>query len=240
MMQGIYKIENRITGKVYIGQSHNVEQRWYKHTTMLNKNWHFCEKLQKDWDEYGKSKFNFVLIEDLSGEDEKVYLDREQYWIDYYGGIDSDNLYNTRDNISKMPKEMRDKISNSLKGNIPWNKGLTAETDDRVKQYSEKSKLTNGLHLSDEMKHQISEKVKHLHAEGVYDYAEMERKKKETRKRKGTVRKDKGVKRAPMSEENKRKISEGKLKANAKKRELGLPLRSDSDRYKKLREDKNE
>lgn len=33
--------------------------------------------------------------------------------------------------------EMRTKISNSLKGNIPWNKGLTKETSDGVRRISE-------------------------------------------------------------------------------------------------------
>lgn len=28
MITGIYKIENRITGKIYIGQSVNIKKRW--------------------------------------------------------------------------------------------------------------------------------------------------------------------------------------------------------------------
>ena len=31
MTCGIYKIENKINGKVYIGQSIEIERRWQKH-----------------------------------------------------------------------------------------------------------------------------------------------------------------------------------------------------------------
>ena len=37
-----------------------------------------------------------------------------------------------------ISEEAKIKNSNSCKGRIPWNKGLTKETDDRVKKYSEK------------------------------------------------------------------------------------------------------
>ena len=30
-MTGIYKIENKINGKIYIGQSINIERRWSEH-----------------------------------------------------------------------------------------------------------------------------------------------------------------------------------------------------------------
>jgi len=41
---GVYKIvtmvENNITGKVYIGESNNIERRWEEHKTDLNNNIH--------------------------------------------------------------------------------------------------------------------------------------------------------------------------------------------------------
>lgn len=39
-------------------------------------------------------------------------------------------------------------------GNIPWNKGLTKETDKRVKRYGEKQR---GKHVSEETKRKMSE-----------------------------------------------------------------------------------
>lgn len=39
--------------------------------------------------------------------------------------------------------DVRKKVSKSLKGNIPWNKGLTKETDERIKRYSKKLKIAS-------------------------------------------------------------------------------------------------
>lgn len=51
-----------------------------------------------------------------------------------------------------VSSETRNKISESLKGNIPWNKGLKKETDDRVKKYSKP--------LSEDTKKRMSEQRK--------------------------------------------------------------------------------
>ena len=40
MMIGIYKIENKVNGKVYIGQSVNIESRWKGHKSNLRNNKH--------------------------------------------------------------------------------------------------------------------------------------------------------------------------------------------------------
>lgn len=73
-------------------------------------------------------------------------------------------------NKGKSPsQETKDKISHSLTGNIPWNKGLTKETDDRIKKYSkphteESKKLMSerkkGRKHSDETKEKISKNRK--------------------------------------------------------------------------------
>lgn len=45
-MVGIYKIENKVNGKVYIGQSIDIKIRWYNHRKELNGNRHHNEHLQ--------------------------------------------------------------------------------------------------------------------------------------------------------------------------------------------------
>jgi len=42
----------------------------------------------------------------------------------------------------KHTKESRKKMSDSLRGKIPWNKGLTKMTDGRVKKYGERESIT--------------------------------------------------------------------------------------------------
>ena len=47
-MIGIYKIENKVNGKVYIGQSIDINTRWYNHRKELNGNRHHNEHLQRE------------------------------------------------------------------------------------------------------------------------------------------------------------------------------------------------
>jgi group I intron endonuclease len=67
-MIGIYKIENLITGHVYIGQSINIHKRWLEHrSAAFNKNTPLYEtQLYKAIRKYGIDKFNFSVLEELS------------------------------------------------------------------------------------------------------------------------------------------------------------------------------
>lgn len=61
-MVGIYKIENKVNGKVYIGESINIENRWSQHIKDLNENKHHSYKLQSDWNKYGEVNFIFEIL----------------------------------------------------------------------------------------------------------------------------------------------------------------------------------
>ena len=79
MTCGIYKIENLINGKVYIGQSIEIERRWQKHLAATD-DFLIHKALRK----YGKKNFSFVILEecDLLELDEK-----ESFWIEKYNSI---------------------------------------------------------------------------------------------------------------------------------------------------------
>ena len=86
MTCGIYKIENKINGKVYIGQSTNIEQRWKGH---INKS--FCEKdseyespLHRAIRKYEKENFEFTIIEECSPSE---LNQKECYWIKRYNSL---------------------------------------------------------------------------------------------------------------------------------------------------------
>ena len=73
MTCGIYKIENLINGKVYIGKSIEIEKRWQKH---LNAKDNFL--IHKALRKYGKENFSFTILEECSLFD----LDaKEKFWI---------------------------------------------------------------------------------------------------------------------------------------------------------------
>jgi group I intron endonuclease len=83
-ISGIYFIYNMITEKCYIGQSMHPRMRFTSHMGLLEKNKHWNDNLQKDYDKYGRWAFSFGLFEnchpDILNEREEVYyylLDEE-------------------------------------------------------------------------------------------------------------------------------------------------------------------
>lgn len=86
-MTGIYKIENKNNGKVYIGKSKNIMQRWVAHEQDLNKHKHHSSKLQKDYDDFGGIEaFEFSIIENCTTSE---LTEREKYYIQKYDSINS-------------------------------------------------------------------------------------------------------------------------------------------------------
>lgn len=79
MTCGIYKIENLSNGKIYIGQSIEIERRWKKH---LNAKDNFL--IHKALRKYGKNNFLFSIIEECSAD---KLNEREIYWINYYQSL---------------------------------------------------------------------------------------------------------------------------------------------------------
>ena len=78
---GIYKIENVIDGKCYVGSAINIKSRWAQHKRHLSRSQHHSIKLQRAWDKYGSHAFEFSILETCEPEKE-ILLNREQHWID--------------------------------------------------------------------------------------------------------------------------------------------------------------
>lgn len=89
---GIYKIENKQNGKVYIGSSKDIHNRWKQHTRELNKNEHHSSHLQHAWLKYGEENFEFAIIEII--EDVNNLIDREQYYLDLTKCYNRNHGYN--------------------------------------------------------------------------------------------------------------------------------------------------
>jgi len=69
----IYKIENRVNGGCYIGSTVNPKNRWMHHRTSLRKGRHHSFVLQKAWDKYGESCFEFKVLLECSEADRLFY-----------------------------------------------------------------------------------------------------------------------------------------------------------------------
>lgn len=82
-MIGIYKIENLITKKIYIGQSTNIEKRFYDHKRryfLLNENTVLYKSMRK----YGLENFDFKIIEKCNKEE---LNEKEIFYIAFYNSL---------------------------------------------------------------------------------------------------------------------------------------------------------
>lgn len=84
-MVGIYKITNRINGKVYIGQSIHIKRRWQEHCRPSTKSI-ISDAIKK----YGKENFSFEIIEECNVEE---LNEKEAYYIESYNSL-TPNGYN--------------------------------------------------------------------------------------------------------------------------------------------------
>ena len=87
----IYKIENQINHKVYIGQTiKSLNKRFSQHKNNYTKPYFSQIHLYRAFKKYGIENFSFEKIEQVNDED----LDeREKYWIAYYNSYE--NGYNS-------------------------------------------------------------------------------------------------------------------------------------------------
>ena len=114
---GIYKITCFVNKKVYIGQSLNINTRFYTHKYLLNRKKHFNKKLQHSWNKYGENNFVFEIIESCNSDS----LDNlETYWINHYNSMNKGfNLDSGGNEGRVVSKETKKKHSlNQLGENI--------------------------------------------------------------------------------------------------------------------------
>lgn len=108
MTCGIYKITNTINGKMYIGQSIDIEARWKRHICDYkndSKNNKFYNAIKK----YGLDNFVFSIICEVP----KSALDEyEISYINYYDTVK--NGYNSREGGVKGSPSLESNIKNSL------------------------------------------------------------------------------------------------------------------------------
>lgn len=136
-MIGIYKIENLITNKIYIGSSLNIESRFLRHKNDLIKKRHKNIHLQREFDKYGSDCFTFQVLKVCSSdslkENEQTYLDEifstNDYYLHYYNiGRDSSG----GDNLTSHPN--RNEIINKIKNGLIAKYSLETEIDKKKRR----------------------------------------------------------------------------------------------------------
>ena len=155
----IYKSTNKITGKIYIGQTtHTLDKRIKGHIneSKKDKNRPFLLSINK----YGVDNFTFETIDSANNLDE--LNDKEIYWVNFYNSV-SPNGYNVTGGGQgkKMisTNELGKRISKGLQNSKKWQKIKNSE--EYLKKIKEKFIGHNkGKKFSTEHKEKIWEKNK--------------------------------------------------------------------------------
>jgi group I intron endonuclease len=132
-MMIIYKIENNINGKIYIGlTTKDLSKRIAEHVAE-NKSY-----VQKALNKYGLQSFAMSIID--SAESREILCEKEQYWIRYYDckAPNGYNLTDGGDGLINPSEVVRKKIANTLKKGHYVSDGFTGH------KHSEKSRKQNG------------------------------------------------------------------------------------------------
>jgi|688.fasta_scaffold625874_2 group I intron endonuclease len=143
-MKSIYKIENKINGKLYIGQTINsLKTRFKKHLSQINcKNQ--CSALYSAIRKYGKE--NFEISEIVSGDFSKDELNNlEIFFIQHYNTL-SPNGYNlqTGGNTTTLADEVKKSISNTMMGRkITWSEKISETIKQKWQNPEYREKQTN-------------------------------------------------------------------------------------------------
>ncbi len=133
MSQGIYRIENILNRKVYIGSSLDIERRFKQHKQDLKENRHHSYKLQNDFNKYGNfDNFAFEIIEQTECSRTELLV-IEQYYIDRYNAYEtgyncckySINQKYTKRNLCVSKNELSNDISVFIPETIIKNKNLS-------------------------------------------------------------------------------------------------------------------
>lgn len=202
---GVYKIENIITGKFYIGSSKNITIRWQEHIRNLSKGCHLNNHLQFAWNKYGAESFSFIVLEYCEID---FIIEREQYYLDFYEAVEKG--YNILRVAGSSPEIRSQRISeskldHSVSEDTRRKISLANTGKVRTDEMKERANVTRkrGFKRSEEIKRKISESKQ---GHPVSD---------ETREKISKARLSMSEERKkevyPMREETKKKISEARM-----------------------------
>ena len=132
MLKAIYKIENLINHKIYIGQTVNPYSRWHKHISESRKeNLSYRSHLYNAMKKYGIEYFHYEILED-NITDKNELSEKEKYWIQKLNTI-RPNSYNIASggeggngthakNLQRWRKDNPDKVKININKLLQWRK----------------------------------------------------------------------------------------------------------------------
>ena len=156
---GIYQIKNLLNGKIYIGSSIRIRNRWRQHRHLLRRGKHHSCHLQRSWDKHGESSFLFEVLE-VCTDDNRIAL--EQQYLETLSP--SFNICKVAASTAGVPSPKKGKkqdLTDAARFNMgaPWRgKSLPQSIRDKM------SEVRTGRHHSEEWKNNIASGVKERHS----------------------------------------------------------------------------
>jgi group I intron endonuclease len=94
LKSGIYKITNKLNGRIYVGSAKEFKRRWSQHTSSLRNQKHSNKFLQADFNKCGEEAFVFEVIEVTEGKtkEERLFIEEGHIKQHYDSGVACYNL----------------------------------------------------------------------------------------------------------------------------------------------------
>ncbi len=156
---GVYRITCVESGKSYIGSTKRPFRiRWKSHRYELNRKLHCNSHLQRSWNKYGESSFEFYPLEPVQFVEDLI--DREQAWIDIYQAHDRAYGFNIESCADRhcLSEETKAKISaaNTGKKRTPEQVARCVSRKHTAETKAKLSVINAGKTLTEETKAKIS------------------------------------------------------------------------------------
>lgn len=206
---GIYLITSKIKPyRCYIGSASNFTKRWRCHLSSLKRNKHHSRKLQNHFNKYKIEDLSFSIIEECSVNN---LIIREQFYIDSYNPyFNICPLAGRTSGVIKTLETCR-KISDAKKGKCSPRKGQkqSQATKDKLRI------LNTGKIMSEEIKNKISKSLigrvfTKDHCNKISEGSKGKAKTAQHIENNRLAQPFLGKKKGPMSDENKKKVSEAR------------------------------
>lgn len=163
-ISGVYLILNTVNSKVYVGQSVDVKIRYIAHLSALRIGTTKKSNpyLQRSFDLYGESAFDFVLLERC--ERNKFLLNSlERFWIDYFNSANSLYGYNLIAYSESLLGEYSE-LSKEKMRQAKLGKSMPNETREKIRAANRGRRLASyaslGLPMPEEVRQKVSQSRK--------------------------------------------------------------------------------
>lgn len=170
MAAGIYQIRNKVNLKVYVGLTHALDGRWSGHRSELRGGYHSNLHLQRSWDKYGESAFEYSVLQTVSHPGlldyaETMWIAMKQSSDPKYGynkttgGRHSSKLAFSDEAKAKMIAARRSRGPVSAETRAKQSLAARGNTSHKGKRHSEETKAKIGA-MSRARKHSPETKAK--------------------------------------------------------------------------------